>query len=68
MAVKKTVAKKVAAKKKPGKKSLVKKSAATKNPKLECGICGFAVTVDTECGCVEEHPLICCGKKMAKKK
>ena len=63
MAAKKAVAKKAAAKKKP-----IKKSSVDKKPKLECGICGFAVTIDNECGCVDEHPLICCGKKMAKKK
>ena len=60
--------KKTAGKKKATKKSAAKKSAIDKKPKLVCGVCGFAVTVDNECGCEEEHPLICCGKKMAKKK
>jgi hypothetical protein len=60
--------KKTAGKKKATKKSAAKKSVTDKKPKLVCGVCGFAVTVDNECGCVEEHPLICCGKKMAKKK
>ena len=49
------------------KKSATRKTSAKRKPRLECGVCGFAVTVDTECGCVEEHPLICCGKKMVKK-
>jgi hypothetical protein len=57
----------MAAKKKSMAKKTVKKAPAKRKPKLECGVCGFAVTVDTECGCVEEHPIICCGKKMVKK-
>ncbi len=55
--------KKAVAKKAPAKKTAVKKS-----PKLECGVCGLAVTVDNECGCTEAHPIICCGKAMKKKK
>ena len=55
------------AKKKSATRKTAKKTSVKKKPQLECGICGFAVTVDTECGCVEEHPLICCGKKMVKK-
>ncbi len=51
-------------KKTAGKKKPVKRSSAKKKAKLVCGVCGFAVTVDNECGCVEEHPIICCGKKM----
>jgi hypothetical protein len=72
----KTAAKKIVTTKKstPAKKSApmkktvsVKKTASTKKPKLVCGVCGYAVTVDKVCGCVEEHTLICCGKPMAKK-
>ncbi|MBN1222087.1 MAG: hypothetical protein JXB23_02475, partial [Candidatus Aminicenantes bacterium] len=53
------------------KKITVKKKAGTKEEKnvaYECGICGFRVIVDEFCGCVEEHVLICCEKKMKKKK
>ena len=45
----------------------VKKLSAKKKPKLVCGVCGFAVTVDNVCGCIEEHTLLCCGKAMAEK-
>jgi len=62
------VKKKAVAKKAPAKKTVAKKSAAKKAPKLECGVCGFRVTVDNECGCAEAHPIICCGKAMKKKK
>jgi hypothetical protein len=58
---------KKAAVKKASPKKATKKPLPSKKPKLECGICGFAVTVDHACGCVEEHPIICCGKKMKKK-
>jgi hypothetical protein len=60
--------KKAVAKKAPAKKAVAKKSAVKKSPKLECGVCGLAVTVDNECGCAEAHPIICCGKAMKKKK
>jgi len=33
----------------------------------ECGICGFRLVVD-DCGCVEEHYLICCKEAMTQKK
>ena len=52
----------------PAKKSTpAKKTASIKKPKLVCGVCGYAVTVDNVCGCAEEHTLICCGEAMAKK-
>ena len=40
---------------------------AAKGDVLECGVCGFSVTVDEECGCVEAHEIICCGKTMKAK-
>jgi hypothetical protein len=39
-----------------------------KGSKYTCSLCGMAVTVDTACGCVEAHPLVCCGKQMKVKK
>jgi len=38
-----------------------------KDQAYECGICGFRIIVD-ECGCVEEHYLICCDKPMTQKR
>lgn len=55
------------AKKAPAKKAPAKgKSKAGDG--LVCGVCGFSVTVDDVCGCVESHELICCEKPMKKKK
>ncbi len=48
----------------------VKEQKGTKVKKgenYECGICGFRLVVD-DCGCVEEHYLICCTKPMKQKK
>ncbi|MFN3550653.1 MAG: hypothetical protein ACK4WJ_02435 [Endomicrobiia bacterium] len=40
-----------------------------KNKKqMYCEVCGLAVTVDEECGCVNECDLICCGKPLKEKK
>jgi hypothetical protein len=50
------------------KKAVKRKAPAKKKPTLECGVCGYRVVVDQECGCVEEHALICCGQPMSKKK
>jgi hypothetical protein len=33
-----------------------------------CEVCGLAVSVDEDCGCVDVHDIICCGKPMTKKK
>ena len=54
--------------KKPAPKAKVKAKARPK-PKnaLECGVCGYRLIVDEECGCAEEHVLICCGQPMGKK-
>jgi hypothetical protein len=56
--------KKSSAKKKPVKKT---KQVAKKKPKLVCDVCGFALTVDNVCGCIEEHPIMCCGTQMSRK-
>ena len=66
MPVKKTT-KKTAAKKTT--KAAPKKKAAPKMKKgqvYECSVCGLRVVVDSACGCVEEHALICCRKSMKK--
>jgi hypothetical protein len=62
MAIKKTATKRAAAKKTAAKgKSKVGQSYA-------CGVCGLAVTVDEDCGCVESHEIICCETPMKKKR
>lgn len=66
MAVKKSPVKK-SAKKKVKKTPVKKKAPAKKKPKLVCGVCGMAVTVDEVCGCAEAHPIICCGQPMTGK-
>ena len=38
-----------------------------KGQSYECGICGFRLIVD-DCGCVEEHYLICCNETMTQKR
>lgn len=67
MAEKKTTKKAAPAK----KKAPVKKSTAAKvtgGDSFVCGVCGLAVTVDEECGCVEVCDIICCGRPMKEKK
>ena len=51
----------------PKKTAKAKAPAKKKGPALECGVCGYRVIVDQDCGCVEEHALLCCGQPMAKK-
>jgi hypothetical protein len=71
---KKKVAPKVTAKKKAvAKKAVTAKKtdnrpAIKKGSKLDCKVCGFAITVDNICGSVEEAYLICCEKPMNLKK
>ena len=62
MAVKKTVAKKAPAKK------AVAKGKSKVGQGYACGVCGLAVTVDEDCGCVESHDIICCDATMKKKR
>ena len=52
----------------PKKTAKAKAPAKKKAPALECGICGYRVIVDQDCGCAEEHALICCGEPMTKKR
>ena len=67
MAVKKTTGKKA-----PTKKTPVKKAATGGKAKAAegyvCGVCGFAVSVDEDCGCAEAHDIICCSEPMKKKR
>ena len=67
MAVKKARPMKAKAKKAP-----VRKAAARGKTKvgdsLVCGVCGYSVTVDEDCGCAEAHPIICCAKPMKKRR
>lgn len=59
--------------KKPAKKTTKTEAKPKKGRKVkqgqayECGICGFRIVVD-ECGCVEEHYLICCRETMTQKR
>jgi hypothetical protein len=55
--VKGTTTRKTAAKKK-----------VTKGDSYVCGVCGLAVTVDEECGCVDVCDIICCGQPMKERK
>ena len=67
---KKKVAPKVTAKKKAVAKKAVtakttdNKPAIKKGSKLDCKVCGFAITVDNISGSVEEAYLICCDTPM----
>ncbi len=69
--------------KKPGAKVAVKKSAAAaktttakkavrkssvKGQALGCSLCGLVVTIDEDCGCIEEHAILCCEKPMKERK
>ena len=67
--VKKPAAKAAVKKAVPAQKAAPAKKAAAarkavKGDSLECVVCGYAVTVDEDCGCVEEHVLLCCGEPM----
>jgi len=61
------------AKAKPKPKKAVKPAAkkkvvrAKKAPALECGVCGYRLIIDEECGCATEHVLMCCDQPMKKK-
>jgi hypothetical protein len=61
MAVKKAVAKKSA-------KKAVARGRTKEGDAYVCGVCGLAVTVDEECGCVDACDIICCDKPMKRKR
>jgi hypothetical protein len=79
VAAKKSSAKKTIVPKVTAKKTAVAKKAVTakitdnkptvkKGSKLDCKVCGFAITVDNISGSVEEAHLICCETPMNLKK
>ena len=69
---KKTTAKKALVPKAAGKKLASKTAEANptikKGSKLACKVCGFAITVDRICDCMEEAHLVCCDTPMHIKK
>ena len=51
-------------KKAPAKKAVVAKKPAAKKAAsykkgYECKLCGYRLVVDRECGCGEEHVILC---------
>jgi hypothetical protein len=66
--VKKTpVVTKAAARKAPARKTVAARKAV-KGDSLECNVCGLVVTIDEDCGCVEEHVVLCCDEPMKTRK
>ena len=53
--------KKAAPAKKPAKKKI------TEGDSYVCEVCGLAISVDEDCGCVDFCDIICCGKPMKAK-
>jgi hypothetical protein len=51
----------------PAKKAKTARKSV-KGDSLECSVCGFVVTVDEDCGCVEEHVILCCDEPMKPRK
>ena len=62
----------MAVKKAKAKKAPAKKAAARGKTKVGdsyvCGVCGLALTVEEECGCVEPCDIICCSEPMKRKR
>jgi hypothetical protein len=62
----------MAGKKATAKRATAKKVVARGKSKIgdtyACGVCGLAVTVDDDCGCVEAHDIICCDTPMKRKR
>ena len=56
------------AKKAVTKKAAVDQPAIKKGSKFACQVCGFAITVDRVCGCIEEAYLVCCETPMKHKR
>ncbi|MGE5893423.1 MAG: hypothetical protein ACM34I_05160 [bacterium] len=57
-------AKKSKSKKAGAKRSVKKRAASGSGNRYECTVCGLAVTVDQECGCIESCDIVCCGEQM----
>lgn len=51
----------------PERKTAVARKSVKGNS-LECNVCGLVVVVDEDCGCVEEHVILCCNKAMKSRK
>ncbi|MBI5743624.1 MAG: hypothetical protein HY952_03665 [Elusimicrobia bacterium] len=50
-------------------KHAAKKTAGKASAKYGCGVCGTVIEVDPcGCGCDSAAALVCCGKKMARKR
>lgn len=60
--------KKAATAKKPVIRKVPAKKAVSKGQSYECEVCGLAVTVDEDCGCIETCDILCCGQPMKEKK
>ena len=60
--------KKAATAKKPVVRKAPAKKAVSKGQSYECEVCGLAVTVDENCGCIETCDILCCGQPMKEKK
>ena len=41
------------------------KGAVKKGDKFTCSECGFSVTIDEPCDCMDCHELVCCDTPMA---
>jgi hypothetical protein len=68
--IKKATAKKAAVKKPAAKKAAPVRKASNsvkKGQAYECQVCGLAISIDEDCGCVDTCDIICCGKPMKAK-
>jgi len=59
--------KKAVAKKAPPTKKAVARVKTKTGDSYKCEVCGLAITVDEECGCVDACDIICCSEPMKKK-
>ena len=61
---KKAPAKKAAPVKKTTRRRATASKKTVQGETYACEVCGLAVTVDEECGCVETCDIICCDQPM----
>jgi hypothetical protein len=52
---------------KPQAKARTRTTRRRAGQAVECKVCGYRLIVDEECGCAEEHVLICCGQPMVRR-
>jgi hypothetical protein len=52
---------------KPRAKTRTRTARRRAGQAVECEVCGYRLIVDEECGCAEEHVLICCGQPMVRR-